>query len=563
MLGFGKRQDLYDSLFGPNAARWEAPAPAPAAVPAAEQSIPVVEFSALVPAPVRFSYDDGTKFLGGYGPTELLLTDYWTLRARSAQLFQTNLYARGLVRRLVTNEINTGLHLEATPEESILGVPEDSLSEWSEMVENRFHLWESDPALCDQTEQNTFGALQALARMEALVDGDVLVVLGQDQRTGLPRVRLVNGASVQTPFPRPNRPGVRIIEGVELDSLNRQVAYWIRQPDGKSKRLPAYGEKSGRRLAWLVYGTDKRLNDVRGIPILGLVLQSLREIDRYRDSTQRKAVLNSMLAMFIKKTEDKPGTRPITGGGGALRRSGIEMVEGGATPRAYRTAELIPGLVLDELQTGEEPAAFPSNGTDERFGTFEEAIIQAVAWANEIPPEILTLSFTNNYSASQAAINEFKMYLNKVRTAFGQNFCQPIYVDWLLSEALSRRVNAPRFLEAWRNPSQYDVLGAWTAADWAGHIKPAVDLSKLVGGYKEMVEGGFITRDRASRELTGTKYSKNVQKLKRENEALADANKLIADLTARSKTRLAGAVPDDDEDQVVKDKPKRLPPKAS
>jgi hypothetical protein len=54
-------------------------------------------------APFRYSFDDGSKFAGGFGVTELLLADYWTLRQRSSQLFEQNLYARGLIRRLVTN----------------------------------------------------------------------------------------------------------------------------------------------------------------------------------------------------------------------------------------------------------------------------------------------------------------------------------------------------------------------------------------------------------------------------------------------------------------------------
>lgn len=474
----------------------------------------------------NFGYDTGSKFPGGYGPTQLLLADYWTLRARSAELFETNLYARGLIRRLVTNEINTGLHLEATPSEKILGYAEDELADWSEDVENRFELWEDDPWLCDYAEQMTWGQLQGLIREEALIDGDVLVVLRQFQPTGLPRIQLIKGSCVQQPYPLPTvRAGSKVVHGVELDSQGRQVAYWIRQDDNTAKRLPAYGEKSGRRLAWLVYGTDKRLDNVRGKPILSLVLQSMKEIDRYRDSAQRKAYLNSVLAMFIKRTSDKPGSRPLSGG---AQRKGVETVVGadGAT-RTLRTAEFIPGLILDRLEQGEEPHGFPPNGTDEKFGEFERVIIQAVAWAHEVPPEILMLSFGNNYSASQAAINEFKMYLNRVRTAFGKNVCQPIYVEWLLAATLAGKIKAARLIESWRDSSQYDVFGAWTSADWSGHIKPAVDLSKLVSGYTAMVAEGFITRDRAARELTGTKYSKNVQKLKRENEQLAEANEPI------------------------------------
>lgn len=469
----------------------------------------------------RYRWYDGEKFTGGFGETEFLTADYWTLRARSTQLFRTNLYARGLIRRLVTNEINTGLHLEAVPDETILGREEDSLADWAEHVENRFHIWEKSPRLCDHREQETFGGLQAAARAEALISGDVLVVLRQDRRTELPRIQLISGSAVQSPTDARPRRGNRIEHGVELDELGRHVAFWVTQRDGSSKRLPAWGERSGRRIAWLIYGTDKRLDDVRGEPILSLFLQSLREIDRYRDSVQRKAVINSMLAMFVKKSEPSMGTPSITGG--AVRRGMVTDVAPDGTPRTFQAAELIPGLVIDELSPGEEPVGFPSHGTDEKFGDFEEAIIQSFAWANEVPPEILRLAFSNNYSASQAAINEFKIYLNRVRTSFGEKFCHPIYEEWLISEALSGRIDAPGLLEAWRDPALYDVYGAWVAGDWSGHIKPSTDVFKQARGYKLLLDEGLITRDRAARELTGTKYSKNAKKLRRENQELRDA----------------------------------------
>jgi hypothetical protein len=105
--------------------------------------------------PYRYAYQGGTKFPGGYGPTNFLIPDYWTLRARSAEVFETNLYARGIIRCLLTNELHTGLHLEATPEERVLGFPEDGLAEWSEKTENRFAIWGKDPYLCDQNERSS------------------------------------------------------------------------------------------------------------------------------------------------------------------------------------------------------------------------------------------------------------------------------------------------------------------------------------------------------------------------------------------------------------------------
>jgi len=517
---------MAENLFGPltRAARWVAGVRPQHAAPAIEPAA----VDPIAPAPTRTGWWHGAKYPGGMTGPNLLTTDYWALRARSAEFFSTNLYARGLLRRLVTNEINTGLQLEAKPEEAILGYPRDGLAQWSETIENRFKLWSSDPRLCDVRERLTFGELQAASRLEALIAGDVLWTLKQDQRTGLPRVKLINAAAITTPMNAP-RKGNRIEHGVELDSQGRQVAYWIQQNDLTAKRLPAWGEKSGRRLAWLVYGTDKRLDDVRGEPFLSLAMQSLKEIDRYRDAVQRKAAVNALIALTIERDQPNVAGRSFANAG--ISRGTDTAMDASGTERDFHFTEFAPGFVADQLQAGEKLKGFTANGTDEKFGDFEDAILTPIAWGNNIPPEILKLAFTNNYSASQAAINEFKLYLNVVRTAHGVQVCRPCYLEWLLCECLSRKIdNAASILESWRSSQQYDVFGAWTANDWSGHIKPAVDFSKLVKGYELAANNGFITRDRASRELTGTKYSKNVEQLARENEQLAGANAPLVQL---------------------------------
>lgn len=483
-------------------------------------------------SPWETSIYDGGKFFGGFGNTQLQHVDYWTLRARSAQLFNENLYARGLIRRLVTNEINTGLTPEACPDEDILGVAEDSLAEWTETVENRFGIWGKNPKVCDWKQKSTFGAIQREARAEALISGDVLIVLRQSQRTRLPLVQLVSGNKVQTPLGDSInlRKGHKIRHGVELDTAGRVVAHWVKQDDGSFKRLAAFGEKSGRRISWLVYGTDKRLDDVRGQPLLSLVLQSLKEIDRYRDSAQRKAVVNSIVAMFIKKTADKMGTLPVTGGAIRHQQATVTANDGGT--RKFNIASQLPGVAFEELQTGEEPVLLGGQGTDVNFGVFEEAIIQAVAWANEIPPEILRLAFSNNYSASQAAINEFKIYLNMRWSIEGETFAGPVYQEWLISETLLQNISAPGLLQAWRDPQRWDVFGAWVAADWYGSIKPSTDMLKQAKGSKLLVNEGWSTNAREARITTGTKFSKNIKRLTRENEQKAAAARPLLELKA-------------------------------
>ena len=467
---------------------------------------------------------DGDKYIGGFGPTEEQVIDYWTLRARSAQLYNENLYARGLIRRLITNEINTGLTPETEPNELVLGLEEGSLNKWTEEVESRFGIWAKEPRACDFKKANTFGAIQRIARAEALVCGDVLVISRQSPVTKQPAVQLITGNKVMTPFQMGKNKLAKdhkIKHGVETDKFGRQVAYWIRQDDSSSKRIPAYGEKSKRRIAWLVYGTDKRMDDVRGTPLLSLVLQSLKEIDRYRDSVQRKAVMNAVLAMFIKKTEDKMSTLP--GQGGATRKDNVTVQDSDGKTRDMKFVNHIPGLVMEELEVGEEPVGFHNQGTDEKFGEFEEAIIQAVAWANETPPEILRLAFSNNYSASQAAINEFKIYINKVWSEWGETFCTPIYIEWLISQVLLSKIKANGLLEAWRDTLKLDEFGAWIQVQWYGSIKPSTDMLKQAKGSILLVKEGWSNNARESRILTGTKFSQNMKRITQENEAKARA----------------------------------------
>ena len=474
---------------------------------------------------------DGDKFPGGFGPTYWYQVDYYVLRMRSRQLFRDNLYARGLIRRLLTNEIGTGLTPEVQPDERLLGRGEGDLADWSEDMETRFAAWARTVRASDWHRRSVFGAKQRKARMESLIGGDVLVVLRYNRRLQCPQVQLIPADQVQTPLAASQRAsgGRRIVHGVELDAQGRHVAFWINQANGKgARRLPAYGAKSGRRIAWLVYGTERMIDDVRGEPLLSIVLQSLKEIDRYRDSVQRKAVVNSILALFIKRGETKDPSKLLSGS--AVRRVDTIGSPDGRPQRKFNEAQHVPGMVLETLQEGEEPEAFKGVGGDEGLGEFEAAVIRGLAWALEIPPEILMLSFQNNYSASQAAINEFKMYLNRIWGEFGATFCTPIYTEWFISEVLAGRVAAPGFLDAWRDQvARYVEYAAWTAVDWLGSIKPTTDMLKAVKGEKMLIEEGLTTRARSARILTGTKYTRNVRELRRENEALAEANEPLVE----------------------------------
>ncbi len=479
---------------------------------------------------------DGSKFPGGF--TSNLgyeFIDYWELRNKSVQLFTENLYAAGLINRLVTNIINTGLSLEATPVDSLLPIDDDQANDWSENVENLYRIWGNQKDLVDWKRQNTEGELQAAAKRTAYISGDVLIVLRQSPVTGLPITELLDGRHVQDPVQGDHKKkaetrGNSIKHGVEIDSNGRHIAFYtnkIEKDKTISKRIPANGPKSGRKIAWLLYGTKRLLDDIRGIPLLGLVAQSLKEIDRYRDSEQRAAVVNSMLAMFVKKGSNKPGTKPLRGG--AVRTDAVDVTQGDGTTREFSIDKWIPGMAIDELGQDEEPVSFDTKRPSAGFTVFEEAIISGIAWANEIPPEVLKLAFTSNFSSSRQANSEFKMFLDKERSGFASNYLKPRYENWLISMVLTDRIKAPGLLESWRDPRKFEIFGAWVDSDWNGAIKPHVDPLKETNAYKIKDEQGYSTKARSTRELTGMKYSRNAKQLKKENELLAEAHQPLID----------------------------------
>ena len=467
-------------------------------------------------SPDAYRVFDGEQFDGGFGDTSIYdVIDYQLLRRRSSQLFRENLYARGVIRRLITNEINTGLWPAVAPRAEIIpGLDEAAAIDWGQQIEAQWATYANDKRVCDYRQASTMGQLMAYARQEALIDGDVLVVLRYDSRASVDRVQLITADKVVTPMSAELADdGREIFEGVEHTSDGRHLGFWVMQKgDLEPKRIAARG-RGGREVAFMVYGTDKRYNQHRGEPLLSLLLQSLREIDRYRSSAQRKAVINSMLAMFIEKTQEKIGSGPM---GNAAKKNVQHKGADDPANRTLNVSNLLPGVVLDELQVGEKPVGFRPDGTDINFAAFEASIVQAVAWACEMPGEILTLAFANNYSASAAAINEFKIYLIKIRDQFSKQFCVPIYNAWLYNELIAGRVRAPQLFLAWNDTTQYQLVGAWRSVTWLGPVKPSTDQVKQVRALRESLELGLISYEAASREYNGTSWRSNMMRQRSE-----------------------------------------------
>lgn len=483
----------------------------------------------------------GDKFDKGFGVTkDFRVVNLKLMQFRSIQLLRDNLYANAIFTRLETKVINKGLTLNSAPIFEILGpefgLTDEQLRAWSRNIEARFLAWSRDKGYVSWNKQFDFPKIQRLSHHTANLSGDVLVITTLN-KSGLPVIKLVDGFYVSSPIKRPKK-GHRIVHGVELDKNNREVAYWV-EKGGYSElqnklgentlfghiRIPAFARGGRRKRAWLVKISQQRIDDVRGMPLLAIMLQNLNEAAKYLDSEQRAALVNSYLAM----TRNRDPKQNVTASG--FRQRGAINVQKKETQNAGQTQfeQQQPGLFLANLAHNEKIDSFDTKRPNLNFGPFMESVLKPMAYGSEIPPEIFFLEYGNNFSASRQANLDFKDAVDKKVYDFARQLNDPVFVEWLTGEILNGSIKAPGYVNSLFNDSLYHIRNAWQNTIWRGLPQTSVDIKKMVQALAIVEEKGWQTNEAISEQYFKSDFFDNIRRQKTENLLRADAQVTTAD----------------------------------
>ena len=445
------------------------------------------------------------------------------LRQRSRDLYYggSNL-ATGAVKRLRTNTVGVGLHLKASLNEEILKITPEQARELEETIEREFAHW-ADSTNCDMERLDNFYQLQQLALLNALLSGDSFALMNTTKRIGSVydlRIELIEADRISTPDKERVNP--LLCEGVEKNKAGEVVAYHISKFHPLSfvdrnprewVRVAAYGEKTGRRNILHVMNRE-RIGQVRGVPFLSPVIETIKQLGRYTEAEVLAAVVNGLFTVFIEK-ESASDDAPF--GEAVPEKLQVDAEDEGSI-------ELAPGAVID-LGEGEKANMVNPGRPNSNFDPFVIAVIKQIGAALEIPYEILIMAFNSNYSASRAAMLEFFKVVKMYRSWFATDFCQPIYEEWLSEAVAKGRIKAPGFFD---DPI---IKSAYCSAEWSGPSAGQLDPTKEVQAADLRVQGGYSTREREARELTGTDFYKNVKQRKREEELLKEVGKIAGQQT--------------------------------
>ena len=491
-------------------------------------------------------YWDGSKFFGSLPPvSEWTFVDYWTLRKRSMKLFKTNLYAKGILRRLIDNEINTGITATPTPVGQLIWSEineNDALNmavEFGSRISTEFNLYCNSPVIFDWGKKDTFGAFQERVRLESLLSGDGIIISRIDKETGLPRWQWVNGDNIRTPDSYVINSDNYILHGVEFNKYGKKVAFHIRSyVNGQFyyERIPVRGERSGRLISWMVYGSETLLDEVRGEPFLADAIYMLKDLDRARDAEVRASLVNAMIPLFFKKDKNAIGLGPRPSD---MMRAGAipanPQNNPGIIPANYppalpleiqpptRKIDIMnPGTTVD-LAENEDVVSFNTQRPNVNFSSFERAVISVLAWSKGIPPEVLIMEFGNNYSASRQANNEYEVALKHFVKRFSEKVLQPMYECWLTQNVLTGQLDLPRFMKAYGIAESWRTIQAWFGCVWMGLSRPAVNRLAEVNASEKALDNMLTTYDIEARRHSGLSLAQVVQAQKREMELMEKA----------------------------------------
>lgn len=462
----------------------------------------------------------GWNYNGG-SPEDDIEENVQVLRERSRDLYMGAPIATGALKTLRTNVVGPGLKLKSNIDYLFLGLNEDDADKLEATIEREFSLW-AESVNCDMFRLNDFYELQQLAFLSSLMCGDTIALLPYKERVGSVydlRIQLIEADRVCDPYYKLSK---NISGGVECDDSGEVVAYHIAKfhplslknyKNREWERVEAFGATTGRRNVLHIMESE-RIGQRRGVPILAPVIESLKQLGRYTDAELMAAVVSGMFTVFIenKNTNDAPAF------GESI------PIEDQIDETDDSTYELGNGSIL-ELGEGQSVKEVNPGRPNTAFEGFVSAICKQIGTALEIPHDLLLKQFNASYSASRAALLEAWKMFKMRRQWLANDFCQPIYEEWMCEAVAKGRIYAPSFFD-----SQI-VRKAYCKAEWNGPSQGQLDPVKEANAAVIRVENGFSTRAKETAELTGGNFNEyhrqRVKEEKMRQEILQNSNSIV------------------------------------
>lgn len=368
------------------------------------------------------------------------------IRARARDAERNHDLIGGPLGTLERNIVSTGFRVQAnTGDEEINKRFEEVFNDWQKK-EN-----------CDITGTQAFWELKKMSVRRTHVDGGILFLKTYGGNKRFPfqlQAREVDDLD-SNGMVRNSDNGNIIVNGVELNGVQKPVAYWLKKysPDGW------YTGKTERITADRVIPLwRKRMpSEIREISQLSSALTRVNDTEEYLDAVSIKEKILASLSAFIKRVT------PSTGSGTGRGLQGGNTVPDYDPKTGYKRKRLSPGMIM-ELQPGDDVSAVIPTGqaanTKEHVALHQRLIGNGVGLSYEATSR--DMSQVNYSSARQGLLEDQRTYADWQQWLI-DHFLSEVYTSVIISAVLSGELVIRDF---WQNIRKY-LKHSWIAPGWS------------------------------------------------------------------------------------------------
>lgn len=417
-------------------------------------------------------------------PDEDLLINLEDLRAKSRHLYMNNDLAGAALKKMRTKIVGSGLLPKPTINYTYLGMDKEKAKELERIIKNKFNAWALS-ANSDASRMLSFYELQSLLQLSWIMNGDAFAIPIRKKRKGVNIelcIQLIEADRVINPIGETNE---YIKSGIEYDEQGELKKYYIASTHpGDSfkytvKGYPAFNSLGRKNILHIF--EPERIGQRRGVPILGSIIFSLKQLGKYKSSELTAAVINAMIGLIVESEDvDDDGFAGKFGIGG---EDDTEEV-----PKKVEQQITLDHGTMVVGKPGEKIKEFSTTRPNKNFKEFVEAIYEEIGANLEISKEVLMSSFKNSYSAAKASLEEAHKRFQVSRKILERTFCQPVYEEFILDLIKNGDIDCPRFFE------DESVRYAFTRCIWVGAGKSSLDPLKDANANAKELENFTISR---------------------------------------------------------------------
>lgn len=381
------------------------------------------------------------------------------VRARARDLERNSDMMNSLISVWVRNIIGSGRTLQAQTGDD----------ELNKKIEKLWIRW-CKARNCDVTNTQSFTQILRTAVERKKIDGGVLFVKVYTENGFIPfQLQMIEVDELDINQYQPKHKDNKVVGGIEYNSYNRPIGYYIRKYSLDGMELLSEPEYIKAQDV-IFYFSKKRFSQIREVSEMAPVMKRIRDANEFMSAVSIKERINACLAVFIKKQ------LPQTAGYGRTNATSNNKNE-------YAGKTLSPGMIK-ELNAGDEVQVVNPTGQAADATNLMKLHQRLIGAGNGLSYEATSrdMSQTNYSSARQAIIEDGETFAEDKELI--EEVMDEIYETFIISCVLAGKVNIPNF---WQNKELY------FEHKWIKSPKPWIDPVKEATANKTAVETGEKT----------------------------------------------------------------------